>query len=120
MNKTNLEVNLNVSDKILIFLSYIIFLPSLYIILTEKRKNHEMAFHASQSFLLWIAIFLLVIILRKAVFAILSVISIPYFYLLNEVFFFAAWAYCFYCAFLYILNKKVDIPMISKISDRLA
>ena len=115
-----MKTELNFQDKALVFASYILFFPSLYLIMTEKRKKEEIGFHSAQALLLWIAIFLIVIFVRKLTFTILAFVSIPYFYMINEMLFAALWVYCLYCALLFAMGKEVKIPLISKISDRIS
>ncbi|MCX5749886.1 MAG: hypothetical protein NTZ10_06575 [Candidatus Saganbacteria bacterium] len=118
-NNRNTE-KLKISDKTLIFSSYIFWLPSFYIILTEKRKNLCMAFHAAQALLLWTVNILLLIFLRMMIYSILSNITVP---LLDKAVGSAAfllWAYAGYCAVLFLTGKDFRIPVISVISDRIA
>ncbi len=64
-------------DKLLAAASYVFFIPSLYIILTEKRGIKFLSFAAAQSLVLWIPYIIFLVMLRIILNLIWSLIYLP-------------------------------------------
>ena len=84
-------------NKTLAAAAYIFWIPSLYIVLTEKRRDQFAGYHGAQALLLWTCIFIIFFFTRFLVNLIWSLFYIPYLDLL-EVFVAALlWSYALYC-----------------------
>ncbi len=114
------EERIGFFNGLLIVLSYLFFLPSFYLIFSERRFNQKVAFHASQAFLLWVSLIAVLTAVRWQIYVILSSNYIPL--LTNVVPFLAGAAYIFmiYNAACFLLGKKVNVPVITFLSDRMA
>jgi len=115
-----MDKELKLTDKILIAASYVFAFPSLYMILSEKRKDRQLAFHAAQALLLWLLIAALLVILRIVVNFVLSSVNIPLLDRVTGLAAFIFWLYGVYCAALFLQGKDVKIPLIAPLADRLA
>ena len=115
-----MDNNIKLPDRVLIASSYVFAFPSLYIILSEKRKETALAFHAAQAMFLWMFIAAALVFLRIGVNYILSNINIPLLDKLVGFVSFILWLYAVYCAILFLLGKDVKIPLITQLTNRLA
>ena len=91
-------------------LAYIFWIPSLYIVLTEKRKEEFVGFHGGQALLLWTAIFILFFAVRFLVNLIWSVYYVPYLDLLEVLAGAAMWGYAVYCSYRSFRGQTFKIP----------
>lgn len=114
------ENKFSLGDKVLIASSYCFALPSLYIILSEKRKNEKLAFHASQALLLWIAIIIMLVLIRLFVYFVLSNFNVPLLDKLPGFASFVFWLYAVYRAISFLLGKNARMPLITFLSEKLA
>jgi len=85
-------------NKTLAALAYIFWVPSLYIVLTEMRREEYVGFHGGQALLLWTWIFVVFFLLRFLVNLVWRFYYVPYLDVLEILFGFCAWGYAFYCA----------------------
>jgi len=91
-------------------LAYIFWIPSLYIVLTEKRKEEFVGFHGGQALLLWTAIFILFFAVRFLVNLLWSVFYIPYLDLLEVLAGAVMWGYAVYCGYRSFRGQTFKIP----------
>ncbi len=107
-------------ERLLVVLSYILFFPAFNIIFTERRRNEELAFHAGQAMFLWMSMIFVVASLRISLGIIFPEADIAFAGYFVSLLSFVFWAYAIKCSFMFLMGKKVLIPVISDISDRLA
>jgi len=94
-------------------MAYLFFVPSIYIILTDERKNQFNAFHAAQSLMLWIILFI--------IFKMIRVINIFIIHFLpSTTIALIFWSTTVFFAFSTFFDKPFDIPVISKAAKWLA
>ena len=110
---------LTFKDKTLVFLSYIFFFPSIYVILSDKRKNELLALHAAQAFLYWLAVAVIFLMLRAAVYLIVSVLPLYFLTGAMDLFFLLGWFFSFYCAIMFLFGAEVEIPIVHGISKKI-
>ena len=99
---------------------YLLFIPALYVILTEKRKNEYLAINASQALFFWTFSFVLLVAIRMAVDYIMVRVYIRPFELILPLTMWAILLYSLYCSFLAVLGRQVNIPLVSGIAKKVA
>ena len=111
--------NLLQEDRILSGAAYAVGIPSIYIIMTEKRKNGFVGMHGVQALFFWIAIMVLWIGMRVLL-NFLDSVGV-YFALLDalsSIAVFVLWVYALYCGFRAYMGETFDIPFISEIAHK--
>ncbi|MDD4179380.1 MAG: hypothetical protein PHH14_04970 [Candidatus Margulisbacteria bacterium] len=98
------------NNKTLAAAAYILWIPSLYIVLTEKRKEDFVGFHGGQALILWTLIFLAFFLTRALVNLVWSVIYIPYLDLLEIMVASVAWGYAVACGIRSYQGAMFKIP----------
>lgn len=98
------------NDRTLAALAYILWIPSLYVVLTEKRKEEFLGFHGGQALLLWTLIFIGFFLIRFLVNLVWRFFYVPYLDMLEALFAFAAWGYAVYCGFRSLQGLTFRIP----------
>ncbi|MFA4906023.1 MAG: hypothetical protein WC645_05925 [Candidatus Margulisiibacteriota bacterium] len=111
---------LNYEDKVLAAGAYAFFIPSLYVILTKKRRNKLLAFHAAQALFLWMGILLAFILLRLILNLIWALAYLPFLEWLANLVRLLILSYAFYCASRVFLEEKYRIPMINVPAENLS
>ena len=119
MNKTS-NSQLSFSEKALIVFSYILFFPIFNIILTDRRMNEQLAFHAGQAMFLWLFMIIVMVILKILAAWGSVYVNMSFLGIFSGILFFVFWLYALKCSFVFLMGKKVSIPVVSDISDRLA
>ncbi|OGB90124.1 hypothetical protein A2625_04870 [candidate division WOR-1 bacterium RIFCSPHIGHO2_01_FULL_53_15] len=84
-------------DKTLAALAYSLWIPSLYIVLTEKRRDEFTGFHGGQALLMWTGIFIIFFAVRFLVNLIWSFFYIPFLDVLEILAGAALYGYALYC-----------------------
>jgi len=107
------EGNIKDEDKMLAAAAYAIGIFSLYIILTEKRKEKFTGFHGSQALFLWIAIVVIWIVMRVVLDVIWGIAYIPFLNSLARLMMLLMWIYALYCAYRSYMGEYFSIPYIS-------
>ncbi|GEM_PF-6018262 len=107
-------------EKMLVVLSYILFFPSFNIIFTDRRMNEQMAYNAAQAMFLWMLFIISMIAVKAAAAAGSAYMDMSLLGRASSIMFFFFWIYMLKCSFVFLMGKKVNIPFISDISDRLA
>ena len=97
-------------DKTLVAAAYILWVPSLYIVLTEKRKEEFIGFHGGQALLLWTAIFIIFFSVRFLVNLIWSFYYIPYLDLIEILAGAGLWGYAVFCGIRAYQGLTFNIP----------
>ena len=115
MNKS-----IKLSERILAAISYVLFFPSFKIILTERRKNNYLAFHAARSFLLWIAFLVSIVLLKTVVHFLARNLGLYFLGKSIALYAFIFWAYTIYCGYKVMRDQDINIPFINYSADRLA
>ncbi len=118
--KQDRKQQLSFYERLLVVLAYILFFPAFNIIFTDRRKNERMSFHAAQAMFLWLFLIAAMIALKALAATGSAYINMSFFGRLSSVLFFVFWLYAIKCSFVFLMGKKVSIPFISNISDRLA
>jgi len=111
--------NMTNDDRILAGFAYAVGFPSLYIILSEKRKDPFVGYHGAQALFLWIGIFVVWIGLR----VILNFLDSLGLYLaildsLSSLLIFALWIYALYCGFRAYNGDYFDVPYITELTKK--
>jgi hypothetical protein len=119
MNKVS-NNQLSFYEKTLVVFSYVLFFPSFSIILTDRRMNEQLAFHAGQAMFLWLFMILVIIVLKALAAFGSAYVNMSFLGVFSGVLFFVFWLYTLKCSFVFLMGKKVNIPFISNISDRMA
>jgi len=99
--------------------AYLFFFPSLYIILTDKRRIKLLAFHAAQALLLWIMAALALVLLRSLLNLIWVLIYLPWLDFIASILRLGLFAYIFFCGIKALNGEKYEIPWISKAAEAL-
>lgn len=97
-------------DKTLAAAAYIFWVPSLYIVLTEKRKDPFVGFHGGQALLLWTFIFGIFFLLRFLVNLLWSFIYVPYLDLIEVLGAITMGIYAVYCGWRCFQGQDFKIP----------
>lgn len=120
--KTRIEKRqvLSSYEKMLVVLSYILFFPSFNIIFTDRRMNEQMAYNAAQAMFLWMLFIISMIAVKAAAAAGSAYMNMSLLGRASSIMFFFFWIYTLKCSFVFLMGKKVNIPFVSGISDRLA
>jgi len=96
-------------DKTLAASAYIFAIPSLYIVLTEKRRDEFIGYHGAQALRLWTFFCIIFFVLRFLVNLLWSFIYIPYLDLLEIFAALAFWIYALYCGLRSYRGEKFDL-----------
>ena len=107
-------------DRLTAAAAYLLFIPALYIILTEKRKNEYLALHASQALFYWTFSFVILVAIRIAVDYIMVRVYIRPFEVILPAVMLAIWIYSLYCSFLAVLGRQINIPLVSAVAKKVA
>jgi uncharacterized membrane protein len=116
---TNDKLQISNEDKLLSATAYAFFIPSLYIILTDKRKNEFDSYAAAQSILLWLAYLVIFILLRILLNLIWSVFYLPFLETVFTAVKMAMWVYALYLATQALYGVNVRVPFVSNLADKL-
>lgn len=100
-------------------LSYLFFVPSLYVILTDKRKSDYNALHAAQAFTFWGAFIMFYLLTRSFYLFLLSYKLIGYVPFVLKSIYLVVWVYAAYCGILAWQKKQFRIPLVSNIAGKL-
>jgi uncharacterized membrane protein len=84
-------------DRVLAALAYVLWVPSLYLLLSEKRQEEYLGYHGGQAFVLWLIIFLAFFATRFLVNLVWSYYYFPYLDLLEVFVALGLWGYAVYC-----------------------
>ena len=87
-----------------------LWIPSLYIVLSEKRKGEFIGFHGGQALLLWTGIFVIFFAVRLLVNLIWSFFYIPYLDLIEVLVAFGLWGYALYCGLRAYQGLTFELP----------
>jgi uncharacterized membrane protein len=98
------------SDKALASLAYGLWIPSLYIVLTEKRHDEFVGFHGGQALLMWSAIFIIFFAVRFLVNLVWSVFYIPFLDTIEVITGAISYGYALYCGYRCYLGQSFKIP----------
>lgn len=106
-------------DRILAGFAYAAFFPSLYIILSEKRKDAFVGYHGAQAMFLWIGILVVWIGIRVFLNFIDSIgIYFSLLDSLSSILIFLSWIYALYCGFKAYNGDYFDIPFITELTKK--
>jgi uncharacterized membrane protein len=111
--------NISDDDRVISGFAYAVGFPSLYIILSDKRRDPFVGYHGTQAIFLWIAIVVIWIGIRVFLNFLDSLgISFAFLNSLSSVVIFLLWIYALYCGFRAYNGDYFDIPYITEISKR--
>ncbi len=110
---------LSPDDRILAGFSYAVGFPAVYVILSEKRHDAFVGYHASQAMFLWLAIIASWIGIRLFL-NFLDSVGIYFAVLdaLSSIAIFALWIYALYCGFRAYNGDYFDIPYITELTKK--
>ena len=97
-------------DKTLASLAYILWIPSLYIVLTEKRRDEFVGFHGGQALILWSAIFIIFFAVRFVVNLVWSFYYLPFLDVIEVLTGSLFYCYALYCGYRSFLGQTFKIP----------
>lgn len=98
------------SDKALAALAYILWIPSLYIVLTEKRRQEFVGFHGGQALIMWSAIYVIFFAVRFLVNLVWSYYYLPFLNLLEVLTGALFYGYALYCGYRCFLGQSFKLP----------
>lgn len=98
------------SDRFLAAAAYIFWVPSLYIVLTDKRRAEFIGFHGGQALILWTVIFIIFFAVRFLVNLIWSVFYIPYLDIIEILTGASLYGYAVYCGWRAYQGADFKIP----------
>ena len=106
-------------DRILSGFAYAAAFPSIYIILSEKRRDAFVGYHGAQAMFLWLA-FLAVWIGIRVFLNFLSSVGVYFAPLdsLSSAAVFLLWIYSLYCGFRAYNGDYFDIPLITELTKK--
>ncbi len=106
-------------DRILAGSAYAAGFPSLYIILSEKRRDPFVGYHGVQAMFLWMAILVAWIGIRVFL-NFLDSIGIYFAFLdsLSSLLIFLLWIYALYCGFRAYNGDYFDIPYVTDVTKK--
>ncbi|OGC07732.1 hypothetical protein A2526_00245 [candidate division WOR-1 bacterium RIFOXYD2_FULL_36_8] len=105
--------NLENKNPILCATAYLFFMPTLYIILTDRRKNKYNAFHASFALILWMVLITIFMLIRAINMLAIASLQTNFASLL-------LWAVTIPFSLFAFFDKTIEIPIFSKIAGFLA
>ncbi len=97
-------------DKTLAALAYVLWIPSLYIVLTEKRRQEFIGYHGGQALIMWSAIFVIFFAVRFLVNLVWSFLYIPYLDTLEVLTGALGYGYALYCGYRCLLGQTFKLP----------
>jgi uncharacterized membrane protein len=111
--------NMSGDDRILAGFAYAVAFPSIYIILSEKRRDAFVGYHGAQAMFLWIGILVIWIGIRVFL-NFLDSVGIYFMLLesLSSMLIFALWIYSLYCGFRAYNGDYFDIPFITELTKK--
>jgi len=115
-----MEEDIRFFDRVNAALSYAFFFPALYIILTEKRKKEYLALHSSQALFYWVFSFVLLVAVRYSIDHVMTLVYIRPFEIMLPLLMWLIWLYALWCAFLALLGRQVNTPLVSGLAGRVA
>ena len=101
-------------EKILAALAYVLFVPGLYIVLSDWRKKECVGYHGGQALLFWTAIFISFFFVRFLVNLVWLLIYIPYLDLLETLTAVAFYGYALKCAWRAYQGETFVIPLVER------
>jgi uncharacterized membrane protein len=101
---------MRINDRITAAAAYVFWVPSLYIVLTDKRREGYVGFHGCQALLLWTGIFMIFFLIRFLVNLVWSFYYLPYLDLLEVLTGAGLWGYVFYCGIRSFRGLDFRIP----------
>ena len=111
--------NISDDDRILSGSAYAVGFTSLYIILSEKRRDPFTGYHGTQAMFLWMGIIVVWIGIRVLLNFLDSFgISFAFLNWLGSLTIFLLWIYALYCGFRAYNGDYFDIPYITEISKK--
>jgi uncharacterized membrane protein len=101
---------MEIKDNILASAAYILGVPALYIVMTEKRRERQIGFHGAQAFLLWLAMLVIFFLSRLVINLIWSIKYIPQLQVLEWILVLAMGSYALFCGWRSFLGQDFRIP----------
>lgn len=99
-------------------LAYAIGIPSLYLVLSDKRKEKFTGYHGVQAMFLWIALIVIWTVIRTFEDLILNLIYIPFLDPLIVLLGSALWLYAIYLSIRAYRGEYFTIPYVSDLIKR--
>jgi uncharacterized membrane protein len=111
--------NISDDDRILSGFAYAVGFPSLYIILSDKRRDTFTGYHGTQAMFLWVGIIVIWIGIRVFLNLLDSLgISFAFLNSLGSIAIFLLWIYALYCGFRAYNGDYFDIPYVTEIAKK--
>ena len=99
----------------LIAACYAFFIPSLYIILTDSRKQEILAENAAQALLLWLSYFIVIWFLRAIILLSGLFVLFPILSIINAFFILLVAS----CSFKALRGEKIELPRLSGLAKKI-
>ncbi|HTY13126.1 MAG TPA: hypothetical protein VMD02_02940 [Candidatus Omnitrophota bacterium] len=106
-------------ERLLAAAAYAFFIPSLYIILTDKRKDHFLSYAAAQSLFLWIFYGLMVLVVHFVRDLIWTLAYFPLLEPLTGLVYLAMLVFALFLASRSLFGENRKVPYISALADKL-
>src|SRR3989339_603779 len=98
------------NDKLLAALSYVTWVPSLYIVLTDRRRQDYVGWHGCQALKLWSWIFVIFFGYRWLLNLLWTIFYIPYSEYTEFLLGLGLWIYAAYCGYRAYQKTDFQIP----------
>jgi uncharacterized membrane protein len=98
------------SDKLLAVFAYLFWIPALYIVLSEKRREKFVGFHGGQALILWTVIFLIFFAVRLLVNLVWGFFYVPYLEALEILTGAGLYGYALYCGWRCWRGRSFELP----------
>jgi len=105
-------------DKMLCAASYAFGVPSLYIILTDKRKDKFTGFHGTQSLFMWIGYVVVWIVMKVIIDVVWSIVYLPVLSSLARLVMLLMWLYALWCGYRAYVGEYFKVPYVSDLMER--
>lgn len=105
-------------DKMLAGAAYAIGIPSLYIILTDKRKDKFTGFHGAQALFMWIGIIVIMVALRVVLDVIFNLVYLSFLNSVVNLIGLLLWLYALYCGYRAYIGEYFKVPYVSELIEK--
>jgi len=105
-------------DKMLCAASYAVGIPSLYLLLTEKRAEKFTGFHGTQALFMWIGYVVVWVVMRVAIDVVWSIVYLPVLSSLARLIMLLMWLYALYCGYRAYMGEYFKVPYVSDLISK--
>jgi uncharacterized membrane protein len=98
------------NDRTLAAASYLLGVPALWVVLTERKEKGFIYLHGEQAFYLWLRFFIAFFALRLLITLLWRIVYVPYLDLFETLLVVLMAGYAAYCGYRSFLGKMFDFP----------